>query len=300
MIIAALLLSACGAATETTADEMTESGQRFLLALPRLEVNIDENGEVAFAGLTMDDISQLTGLQMQPLAVNPFYVDWMKNTNMQHMELVHTDNGIFLYANGELLPYLAWDGDSLSNVGSVAGMANVPFSGLIGLLVPIIERTGLDMVVRFPLQEDAEEIALRDPTVAPEPVPADGEEKSVITHVDIDYDENGVPMLAGITSRDVLASTGLGLPVELTPETIAQIQALGIEEIQFQSNGEGVFILVNEMPLPHVAWSNDLLESGADLYAQVNPDSPYIALANLLLPELNNVDLDMRVRFPTQ
>jgi hypothetical protein len=299
MMIAALLLSACGAATATTADEMTPSGQRFLLALPRLVMDVDDSGQVTLGGLGMDDLSSLIpGMAMEPIAINPYYVDWMKNTDVQHVELVHTNNGIFLYVNGELLPYLAWDGESLSNVGSVAGMANIPYAQLISLLVPIIERTGLDVALRFPTQEGAEPIAMRDPEAAPEPVMAEAGPSSVITHIDVDYDANGVPMIAGITSRDLLAATNVGLPVDLTPESIAAIQQYGIENLRLISANDGIYISVNDMPLPHIAYDTNVLDSAAGLYAQVNPDSPYINLANLLLPQLANVDFDMKVSFP--
>ncbi|MEA3334608.1 MAG: hypothetical protein U9R25_01770 [Chloroflexota bacterium] len=298
LIVGTLLLSACGTATPTTADEMTDSGQRFLLSLPRLVVDIDEAGNFSIGGIGIDELSELTGMQMPPMAMNPYYVDWMKHTNVQHVELVHTDNGIFLYVNGDPLPYLAWDGESLANVGDVAGMANVPFSQLIGLVVPIIERTGANVVVRLPMNGYAP-INLRDPAAVPEPVPADAGPTALVTHVDIDYDENGIPMLAGITTRDLI-NAGLGVPVELTKETLAAIKAYGIEELQMLGNDDGVFVTVNGMPLPHIAWNDLSLNQGATLYGQVNPDSPLVGLINLLLPQLNNVDFDVKVRFPTE
>jgi hypothetical protein len=298
-VIAALLLSACGAATVPTTDETTESGQRFLISLPRLVVDIDEQGEASVNGLSIDAVNAiLPGAPLPDLAVNPFYVDWMTNTNMQHLEFASTNDGVFVFANGEPLPYLAWDGDSLSNLGTVAGIANLPYGNLITRLIPIVQRTGLNIVMRFPTQEGAVDVPIRDPSVAPEAMAPAAEEAapSFVTRIDVNYDANGVPTIAGISSRD-LAEAGLFLPIELTSDTLAQLKANSVEEVRFITGSDGVFITVNGEALPHIAWNSSLLGRGADVYAQMNPDSPYIALAKLLLPELANLDVDLRLAF---
>ena len=296
-VIAALLLSACGAATVPTTDETTDSGQRFLISLPRLVVDVDENGQASVNGLSIEAVNAIIpGAPLPDLAVNPFYVDWMTNTNIQHLEFVSTDNGVFIFANGEPLPFLAWDGNSLTNLGTVAGIANLPYGNLISRLVPIVQRTGLNIVLRFPTQPGATETPLRDPNVAPESMQPVTEEvaPSLVTRIDVNYDESGVPTIAGISSRD-LAEAGVFLPIELTPQTLEQLQSNNVKELRFISGPNGVFITVNGESLPQISWNSALLTNSADLYAQMNPDSPYIALAKLLLPELSNLDIDLRV-----
>ena len=283
LIIAAMVLSACGPAVAPAADEVTPSGQRFLLSLPRLTIDFDSQGRPISGGFVIADVERLTCMQFQSIALTPFYVDWMTYTNVQHIELAHASNGIFLYANGEALPHLAWDSESLGNMASVMGVLNVPYSKLIGMLVPVIERTGLDLVVTFPLQEGAEAVALRDAGTAPQVLVAEDVASTLITHIDVDYDESGVPMMAGLSSRDILDQTGYWLPVELTPETIDLVQAYGIEEFRVMTAADGIFIMVNGAALPHIAWNTTALNSGVGLYAQMNPDSPYIELANLLV-----------------
>lgn len=301
MLMASLLLSACGAATAPTVPEEVEDGQRFLLSLPRLMVDIDDQGQASVGGLSIDAVNSLMpGLALPDMAVNPFYVDWMRNTNVQHMELVSGDNGVFVFINGEPLPYLGWDGESLGNLAVVSGLANMPYGDLIGKLAPIIQRTGLDIVVNFPTQEGTTEIALRDPSApiaAPEAA-ASEQPATFITRIDVKYDENGVPTVAGINTRDLAQAAGLYLPVELTPESLAQLKAAGVSEMRLVTGDNGVFMTVNGQPLPHVAWNDTILSNTAGLYEQMNPESPYIALAKLLLPELDNLDIDLRLLFP--
>ena len=300
MLVASLLLSACGAATAPTVSEETDAGQRFLVSLPRMVVDIDDAGQATIGGLSVDAVNSLMpGMQLPDLAINPYYVDWMRNTNIQHMELVSGDNGVFVFINGEPLPYLGWDSEALSNLAIVTGLTNLPYGQLITKLVPIIQRTGLDFAVKFPMQEGATEIAMRDPS-APIETPAMAEEQpaTFITRIDVKYDENGVPTMAGISSRDLAQAAGLYLPVELTPDTLAQLKASGVSEMRLVTGNNGVFITVNGQPLPHIAWNNAILGNTADVYQQMNPDSPYIALAKLFLPELDNLDIDLRLLFP--
>lgn len=298
LLIAALLLGACGPAVPTAADETTESGQRFMLSLPRLVIDIDAQGNPSVGGVSLADLGGLIGAQVPSFTINPFYVNWLTNTNVQHIELVHAADGIYLYVNGEQMPYVAWDGESLANVGQIAGMLNVPFAQLIGTLVPVIQRTGLNIVLQFPKQEGAEDIPLRDPSKAPEAPPAEEQTSSVVTHADVVFDENGVPSIAGISAQDLLRA-GIAVP-GLAPQTMSMIKQYGIKDFRIVSSPKGMYLYVNDMPLPHIVWNNQFLDSSANLYAQMNPSSPYIELAKLIVPELNNVDVDLLLKFPQQ
>jgi len=298
LVLAALLLSACGGAAVPTANETTKSGQRFLLALPRLVVDVDESGQASVGGLNMKAINSLTpGLALPDIALNPFYVDWMRNTNVQHIELVSGENGVYVYVNGQQMPSLNWADGALNNLPILLGLADSPAASLVSKLVPVIQRTGLNIVLRFPMQEGVAEIPMRDPSVPPaEVVAAEAGPAQLVSKIDVSYDANGVPSIAGISSRD-LAQAGVMLPIELTPQTLAQLKAAGVKEMQLVTGPEGVFITVNGQPLPHFAWSDAQLQNVTGLYEQMNPTSPYIGLAKLFLPELSKMDVDLQLNF---
>ena len=121
----------------------------------------------------------------------------------------------------------------------------------------------------------------------------------MVTKIDVSYDDNGVTGRWPISSY-ILRAAGLYLPIELTPATLAQLKTAGVSEMEFKTTPNGVVISVNGEPLPQLAWSDTLLNNGAAMYAQINPDSPYISLAKLLVPELDNMDMDLRMTFPGQ
>ena len=300
LVVASLVLSACGPAVQTGADEMTPSGQRFLVELPRIVVDFDSQGRPSIGGVGLSDIESLTGFQLQPIALNPFYVDWMTFTNIQHIELVYSGSGIFIYVNGELIPYLDWDEDSLSNLATAVGVLGQAYANMINLFIPMLTRTGAAVAATFPLQEGAEAVPLRDPSQPPEPAMAEAAELMLVTHVDVDYDDNGVTTIAGITPGDIYNVTGMFVPVGLTPETVDLVQAYGIQSFRVISAPGGIFLEVNGAALPHIAWDSGTLSNGVDLYAQMNPDSPYIELAYMLVPQLGSADVDVKFGFPAQ
>jgi len=298
LLVLALFLSACGPAAPTAADDMTDSGHRFTLALPRLVIDIDAQGQPSLLGLGMDDLGRLTGMQLGDLAIDQATLDMVSSAGIQHIELAHSSDGIFLYANGKPLPHIAY-GDGLGNLGDVAGMFSIPYAGLIDLFAPLLQRTGLDIVLRFPLPSGATEIPLRDAAEAPQAVLAQAEEVKTRAVIELNYDVDGVPDLAGVTTRDIAEATGFSLAAaELDPAMIASMQAAGVKEVQLQSRADGIFISVNGMALPNVAWSNEVIENSADLYAQAFPASPYLKLVETFGPELNNADVDIIVNLP--
>ena len=267
-------------------------------------IDVDSQGQPSIGGIGLQDLSGLLpGLALPNFSLNPFYVDWLKNTNVQHIELVHTDKGVFLFVNGQAMPSLVWDQESLGNLAEVSGALSGPFGQLLKTLVPILQRTGLNVVLRFPTQDGAAPIELRDATAPIELPTAEAAPADAALHLDVDYalDENGVgvPRIAGLTSRDLMAATGLGLPVELTPQAVQLVKTYGIEEFQVRTAPDGLYLTVNGQPLPHIAWNDAYLQNVSDFYAQMNPASPYINLVKLLLPELNNMDVDLMIRFPS-
>ncbi len=48
------------------------------------------------------------------------------------------------------------------------------------------------------------------------------------------------------------------LPIELTPELLAQLKSNDVEEIRFVTGQNGVSITVNGEALPQIAWNSAL------------------------------------------
>jgi hypothetical protein len=298
LVIVTLLLAACGPAMQPATGPQTDTGEVFMVALPRLQVDFDKDGNPGVVGLKLSDLSKFTGMNFAGFQLNKFYIDWMTAANVQHIELRQTGNGVVLFVNGKPLPNIAWTDASLQSAGDFAGLFNVQNTDMIRKFLPIVRRLGLDLVLTFPRGADVAEIPLADPNLvvktvaAPSNTPA-----SAIVQFEVKYDENGVPGILGISAAD-LAAMGVNAPLALNPAYVKLLKDNNIQTMELRGKSDGLFVYVNGNPLPNIAWDDAFLANSADLYAQMNPSSPYIDVVKTVVPLINKADIGVMVHFP--
>ncbi len=294
------ILGACGGQPVPVKDENAD----FVLALPRLVVDIDENGMPTVAGLS-PELLALVGVDVSQFAMDPAVVNWFTQANVQHIELVQKDDGIYVFVNGVLMPHLGWDSQNLENMTATLaklGVVKPQFKAILQFLVPFIQHTGLDVAMRFPIQPTAEEIPLRDinePIVTPT---AEATNTMAYVKARVVFDENGVPSILGLSTRD-LADAGLsGLRnVGMAPQTIQKLQEAGIYKITIQSTPNGLIFWINDEQLPYLVWNDEYLNRAADLYAQLYFMPQYELqreLVKTILPAIARVEGEVTFEFP--
>ena len=121
LIVAALVLSACGPAMPSATGAKTESGEVFQLALPRLEIAFDAQGNPTVLGMKLSDVGAMLGQDLSTLKMDPALISWMTNANIQHIEMRQTGDSLALLINGKPMPHLAWDDKALSQAMDLAG-----------------------------------------------------------------------------------------------------------------------------------------------------------------------------------
>jgi hypothetical protein len=308
VVLVALLMTSCGPAVLPTAKPEEEG---FILALPRITVSYAADGAASLVGLKLEQIAPViqsyTGQDVNAyvgmLKLDPFWVSWMTNADIQHVEIVHSAGGVLIFVNGKILPHLAWSGESLGNVVTTAEsiVGQSPITAMAKAFIPFIRNTGIGVVLTFPKADGAAEIAVRAPNALPDEAAAKIE-PSMILKADVDYDSNGIPTVHGFDQSLADMATAAGLPalnmVTLPPMLIGQVQALNIQSVELRSRDDGIWIYVNGMEMPHIAWSDAILTETAGIYAQMNPNSPLIEVLNFLLPSLAATDVNLIVHFP--
>ncbi len=307
LLVVAMVLAACGSSPTQVAQQ--EGG--FLLALPRITVDVDAEGNPSIAGLSPAQIKAMTFGQVDLTGMKfpKEYVDWFTTTDLQNVELVHKDDGMFIFVNGMAMPHIGWTGDSLARVSEVAGslgLLNDQTSRLLKILIPFAERLGLDVAIRFPVQEGAEALPLRDLNAPIAAAAAEEEEPMAQVYADVSYDDNGVPSLLAVSTRDLEEAFGMSMrQVELAPSVLDTLKASNVQHITIMSQPDGLHIFVNGDALPSFVWGEDYLKNAADLYGQLyNPEiygSQYQTLkdaVSVILPMLNNLDARVVLKFP--
>lgn len=300
----ALMLSACGAPSAEV-----DRNSDFFLALPRVEVTLDQNGVPSIAGLSPDLVRTLTlgSVDLSQFAVPKDWVDYLTSTGVQHIELAFGGNGAFIYANGKQLPHIAFNEETVSNVGDVAEVATSMFApgfegyaALAKRFLPLARNLGLGLVVRLP-STGAAEIPLRDPK-APMTAAAPPGDPAVLARIVINYDTNGVPALAGISVAELEQMFGVDLTMlKLDPGFVRMLMDKGIQHISIRSEGAGMALAFNDKPLPNLMCDADCLQNTAQVIAALNtyPEfSQFNQLIEKFGPELKSVNAELALRFP--
>lgn len=299
-----LWLTACAG----PAQEVSNPDPGFFLSLSRLVIDIDNEGLPSVGGVSADRLSQLTFgmVDLWWLRLDPAYVRWFTDVNLQHIEFVHREDGMLLYVNAAPLPTLTWDDDSLSAVQQVvseSGLFTPQVGQLIEMFIPFLQRLAVDVTVRFPLAAGAEVISLRDPTAQPEEIGAQVAETTpmLTMHLTLEYDAQGKVVVRPETAQALRA---LGVEVQqfaLAPETIQGLVAANIQQMTVRKAGEGLFVLINDKPLPHITWNDENLANSAGLISQLfyTPEYAFTRqTVESVLPLLADMDGSVTLRLP--
>jgi hypothetical protein len=302
----AILLSACGSAQPAA---VAERDSDFYVALPRVVVDIDDNGTPSIAGITPATLNALTGgqLDLSQFAIPKDWLDYFKSTGTQHVELAFNGDGAFIYANGKQLPHVGLSDESVTNLGDVAGTLGPAFmdpayAGYIPFVqkfLPLARRLGLNLVVRLP--HSGGEVALRDPAAPMQGDDAPGS-GAVQVRVVVTYDDQGVPSIAGISAKDLEALTGYDLyGLKLDPAFVKLLTDRGIQHVSMRSEGNGLALAVNDKALPSFMCNADCLKNSSEVIGLFNT-YPGMEQINQLVtqfgPELHNVNAELALRFP--
>jgi hypothetical protein len=281
-------------------DQKTASGEVFLVALPRLVITLDATGKPGIEGLPIEDIAKAFGyeLDLGLFRIDPFYPNWMTNTNIQHIELRQTGKGLALLVNGAPMPHVGWSDQSLNQTADLAPLVLLQ-KDIVKKLVPVVTRLGLDIVLKFPLASGAKPIPYASDEVALAAAAAAEGPGSAVMHFEIKYDENGVPSILGISAQD-LAALGINAPLALHPYYVGVLQANNIQHMELRTKGDGVWIYINGTPLPNIVWDKKMVASALDVYAQMNPgiSDVYMKLITMFVPVVTNADVAVLVHFP--
>lgn len=297
LLVVALVLAGCGGGAAIQATETgTPGGEVFQVALPRLVVDLDMEGNPSVLGIN-PSLLQFFGVDTSTMKVPPATVEQMMTAGIQHIEIAAVGDRIMFYVNGKPMPHLGWTAASLPRALDVAdAFMDVQNAQMIRQVLPLVTRLGLDIVLRFP-RGDAAEIAMIDANLAKafQPTPST-EPASMIIKFEVKFDEQGRPALLGLTADD-LASMGVS-GMALPAATLADMQAANIQHMEFQTQPDGAFIYVNGEPLPTIIWDTQLLANLMEVVRSLAADSQLLPLLEALVPYVDRADVGILVHFP--
>jgi len=153
--VAIIVLAGC-APRATSGLTVGQAGESDLVVdLPALVIDIDEAGNPSMGNVPLAQLGATFAPGMLDTLVVPAEtVAMMTESNIQHIQIDNSPEGLLLLINGEPIPSIKWDGEILSTTGGLISQlgAGAP---VLEQMLPVIANLGLGVIVRFPTQEGA-------------------------------------------------------------------------------------------------------------------------------------------------
>ena len=255
-------------------------GGSTLLNLPSVPIRIDANGNGTVLGFPIGAILQ------QPM------LDQFALAGVDVLEARIGYHGIFLYADGDPLPYLKWSDESAELLAQI--LANVPgaeqgasaLSGLrqIGLGAIIILPTAGDNIPRWTGEELVRTGTASETTIGP------------LQFGSLAFDADGKGSFAGIPMAEIEQALGASLGVELPPMALQILSAVGVEQFSLATQPNGIDLALDSTDLPGLAYDTRRLNNLLPIVSAFVDPSMSGMIAEVL-PKLPGADLDVIVSF---
>lgn len=316
IVLAFGLLSGCGARLGGGAMAAHSSAAPLIVDLPALTLDYHTDGIAYLGSVPAGAVGDAFGVDLTGLNLAPAQVTTIVAANITALQITNTPNALLILVNGRPLPALQWRDATLANAGAL--LANVaPALEPLSALLPTLATIGGGVVVRFPTTGQSPVDPLAVTTVSTATLRA--AQASYLATVgvppaiaiDVFYADDGQWTVDG---HDAAAwSALLPLPwrqLDLDPATIQTLRTAGIATLTLSSDRQGLYVTINEQPLPHFAWANgelnnviSLVEEGG-LFRRLFGDTPtaYSLAITLerLMPMMQATEVTLRVHFPPQ
>jgi len=310
LCLVSLLAAGCGGWREAPSAEP----EPLHINLPRLHVIYDEQGEPSILGIALSTAESVVRSDFGMLRLSPEQVQQLMNWNIQHIELALTADGLFVFVSNKPLPYLAWDEQTLANVGAMADKLDVllpsaaRFVRLQNVLPLILRSVGMGIVLELPLAPSQETTPFEGhPNGLPVTPPAEAAEKPLTLHLPLQYDQAGEPSVEGIKLQELGKLTGQPVAIgKLDQATMGTIQQAEVESVLVKMEAKGLVPYVNGQPMPYIAWADEHLLNLIDLIEVTSPDDPILGNPHLIdlvrraVPGVKDADIQLSVEFAAQ
>jgi hypothetical protein len=275
VLIASLVLTACSGS----------GGQGSTwFNLPSIPVNVDANGNASALGFNLGYI----GLQ-------PSLIAQLQAANVQALEVRIGHKGVFILANGDPLPYIAWNDASVATLQEVLRNPQMqPMlqnnGSTIASAIPWLRRIGLGAQLRLPAaRADLRRWRGEQVVVAPRTAPATTIGPMVLGG--LAFDQQGEASLGGISLAD------LGAGFTLPPDVLQILRALNAQQVTVNTRPTGIELGLNGRPLPGIAYDANSLSRALGLAQPFVAGTPMEGTLANLGPQLVGADIQVAVSF---
>jgi hypothetical protein len=286
LLIFTLVLSACGPRPQQGELAQSATDNTLVVDLPAVYIDYDESGEATISGASIAALGALLGQDLSSLNRTPEAIQQLTDAGVQNMFVNLTPAGVNMYANGNPMLSLAWTPESLASLGNVLGAMPDPTMQQVQDVVPLLSNMSLGVVMRFPhegedlplvaeVEADPQGILAEATRNAPAALQAVLPENmqgmagllggllAGLPPLTITFDASGAGTLTGLAP--FIASQIPAGAIAMPADQLAQLQDLGITQLQVKNSPEGLDIAVNGEALPSLRWDRNEMQTMRDI-----------------------------------
>ncbi len=312
LIIGAILMTGCaprtgGGATAAAAAD----GQDLLVDLPAIVIDLDATGKATLAGVPVTDLNP--GLAALDTLIGPDTISLFVENNIQHLQITTTPAGVDVLVNGQAIPSIGWDGESLAGTQQLLGLLGNDGLAMVEGILPQISNVGVGVILRFPLAQGSEALPLVASAESSTAAAAAQAQADFLAqagspariNIPITYASDGTFSIGNLTADELTVL--IGAPIEsltLSAEQVTQYTEMGLQTLTLATDSEGVHMTLNGNPLPHISWGEGKLAYGLGLAMQTGlvggstGGGDMGALIERLMPMIQTAQINVQVTFP--
>ena len=315
LIVAALVLSGCAPRTGAGSSAAMATDDELVIDLPAIVVDFDSNGVASIGGIPAAEMGAMAGVDLSTLAVAPEWINYFSTTNIQHLQINNAADGLLILVNGQPIPSLEWNEDSLvATAGAVESLGiAVP---VLDKVLPLVQQLGVGVTVRFPVQAGADVIpfsVIGDGSAADTAKAAQDEFLAAVgapprINLPVVYQADGSYAVGDLSDEEWTALTGVPWnALRLDPSVIAGLTANGITSMALGTDIDGIHVSINGNALPSIGWSNGEVQHVLNLAGQMGLWEAYMPGVNMadtlatvesLLPVVQTTNANISVYLP--
>jgi hypothetical protein len=275
-LIVSLILGGCGGGS---------TGSTWF-NLPSIPLQIQADGSASVLGFNVGAILQ------------PTMVQSLQGANIQKLEVRIGYNGIHVYANGQDMPYLAWDESSVGSLQEIIRtMPNIPNANLIANALPWLRRIGVGVTLSLPPAQGQAVLDIphwKGETTAKTEAKPDKPTIGPLSLGSLAFDPSGNATIAGIPLSQ------LGVAVALPANVQDILKALSAEKLAIKTTPNGIQLSLNDKSLPGIAYDSNSLQQVTQLLPALGVDANTLSTLQNVLPQLPGAEVSVDVSLTGQ
>ena len=316
LLVAMVVLAGCAPRSGAgDAAAMTSDPMELVVDLPAIVLDVQSDGSVSVGNVPLAQLGAMAGADLSTVAVDPSMVEFLTGGDIQHIQVNNSSHGLLLLVNGEAIPSISYDGESLQATADALnafGMA-IP---MLDEALSLVDQIGIGVIMRFPVAAGAAQIPLYvegDGGSAAEAKAAQEEFLAAVgapprINLPIFYEADGSFSIGDLSDEEWSALTGASLAaLRLNTSVLDGLAASGISKLGLGTDAAGIHIMINDNALPTLDWSGGKathllnLADQLGLWDMLAPGmniGEVLATVDSLLPVIQVADFDLPVHLP--